>query len=144
MIIRFREDFHLPGEEVYGFFKTPTDWTRLYGAFGDVEDRGDGWYAVPLKGFPFPLVAKITDVEPPRRVRWIFRGFWRGIGEVRFTERPGGVMVEGFEEIAIGPIGWLSPIVEKLVIEGRFRAIWELGWHRLRKLEDRRRQTDAK
>lgn len=133
MIIRFQEDFDLPVEEVYRYFKTPADWTRLYGTFGEVEDRGEGWFAVPLKGFPFPLVAKITHDEPLRRVRWVFRGFWRGGGEVRFAERPGGVTVEGFEEIAVRPLGLLSPVAERFLLERRFRAIWAHGWRRLRR-----------
>jgi uncharacterized membrane protein len=139
MIIRFEEQFEMPVEEIYRYFKTPMDWPRLYGAFGEVKDRGGGWVAVPLRGFPFPLVAKTTHDEPLRRVCWIFRGFWRGTGEVRFRERPGGVIVEGFEEIAIRPLGFLSPIVESLMLERRFRGIWEHGWRRLRKGEPAKR-----
>lgn len=133
MIIRFEEDLDLPVEQVYGIFRTPADWPRLYGAFGEVKDRGGGWVAVPLRGFPFPLVAKITHDEPLRRVCWIFRGFWRGTGEVRFAERPNGVRIEGFEEIAIRPLGVLSPVVERLLLERRFRGIWASGWRRLRR-----------
>lgn len=133
MIVRFEEELDLPAIEVYGIFRTPKDWTRLYGSFGEVVDRGDGWFAVPLRGFPFPLVAKITHDEPPRRVRWVFRGFWRGVGEVRLEERPEGVRVEGFEEISIRPLGVLSPVVERLLLERRFRAIWSAGWRRLRR-----------
>ena len=58
MIIRFQHEFSLPVEEVYSYFQTPADWSRLYGLAGDVKDLGGGWYAVPLKRFPFPLVAK--------------------------------------------------------------------------------------
>lgn len=133
MIIRFTEDLDLPVEHVYGIFRTPRDWTRLYGSFGEVRDRGDGWFVVPLRGFPFPLVAKIVDDEPRRRVRWVFRGFWRGEGEVSFTARPDGVTVEGFEEIAVRPLGFLSPVAERLLLERRFRAIWNSGWRRLRR-----------
>ena len=61
MIIRFNEHFKLPAAEVYSYFHTPADWSRLYGLAGDSKDLGDGWYAIALKHFPFPLVAKNTD-----------------------------------------------------------------------------------
>lgn len=66
---------------------------------------------------------------------WVFRGFWRGRGEVRFVETSEGVTVEGFEEIAVRPLFFLSPVAERLFLEKSFRAIWEIGWHRLRKRE---------
>lgn len=135
MRIDFNETFDVPVEEVYGYFKTPVDWPRLFGTFGEVSDRGEGWYAVPLKGSPFPLVAKIVVDEPRQKVRWIFGGFWRGTGEVRFLDQPDGVRVEGFEEIAVRGLGLLSPVVERTLLERRFRAVWETGWRRLRKIE---------
>ena len=135
MIIRFNERFNLPPAEVYSYFHTPADWTRLYGLSGDAKDLGDGCYAVALKHFPFPLVAKNTDQETNTMVRWVFRGFWRGRGEVRFVETTDGVIVEGFEEIAVRWLFFLSPLFERLFLETRFRAIWGIGWHRLRKRE---------
>lgn len=133
MIIQFNEQFNLPAAEVYTYFRSPADWPRLFGMAGDTRDLGDGWYAVALKNFPFPLVAKNTNQEPSRLVRWVFRGFWRGRGEVRFIEVDDGVRVEGFEEIAVRPLFFLSPVVERLFLERAFRAVWEIGWHRLRK-----------
>ena len=133
MIIEFNERFNLSAAEVYTYFRTPADWPRLFGMAGDTKDLGDGWYAVALKNFPFPLVAKNTDQEPNRLVRWVFRGFWRGRGEVRFVETSEGVMVEGFEEIAVRPLFFLSPVVERLFLERAFRAVWEIGRRRLRK-----------
>ena len=135
MRVEFNETFELPVEQLYGYFKTPMDWPRLYGAFGDVHDRGEGWYAVPMKGSPFPLVTKIVVDQPSDCVSWIFRGFWRGAGEVRFVEGPAGVTVEGFEEIAVRALGFISPIVEEALLKRRFRAIWEHGWKRLRTME---------
>lgn len=135
MRVEFNETFDLPVEQLYGYFKTPTDWPRLFGAFGDVHDRGEGWYAVPMKGSPFPLVTKIVVDQPGECVSWIFRGFWRGAGEVRFVEGPAGVTVEGFEEIAVRVLGVFSPVVEKLVLARRFQAIWAYGWRRLRMTE---------
>ena len=135
MIIRFRETFTLPAAAVHGYFRTPADWVRLYGFAGRVEDRGDGWYAVPLRSFPFPLVARITDDDPPRRVRWRFRGFWRGDGEVCIQEITGGIVVEGHEDISIRWLGVFSPIVERPLLERQFRRIWQLGWDRLRRHE---------
>lgn len=135
MIIRFHETFALPAADVYAYFRTPADWVRLYGFAGQVEDRGGGWYAVPLRGFPFPLVARITDDDPPRRVTWRFRGFWRGDGEVRIEEVVGGVVVEGHEDISVRWLGIFSPLVERPLFERQFRRIWQLGWDRLRKHE---------
>lgn len=135
MIIEFNERFSLPAGEVYAYFRTPADWPRLFGMAADTKDLGDGWYAIALKRFPFPLVAKNTDQEPNRMASWVFRGFWRGRGEVRFVETSEGVTVEGFEEIAVRPLFFLSPVAERLFLEKSFRAIWEIGWHRLRKRE---------
>lgn len=135
MIIRFKHEFSLPVEEVYSYFQTPADWVRLYGLAGEVKDLGEGWYAVPLRKFPFPLVAKNTVQRPNELVRWIFRGFWRGRGEVRFAKRPEGVIVEGYEEIAVRWLFFISPLIEYLFLERGFRSIWEIGWHRLRKRE---------
>lgn len=133
MMLEFDEFFTLPIDEVYSYFRTPADWTRLYGLAGEPRDLGGGWYAIALKHFPFPLVAKNTEQHPNELVRWVFRGFWRGRGEVRFSETADGVRVQGFEEIAVRPLYLLSPLFEWLFLEKRFRAIWALGWHRLRK-----------
>ncbi|MDH3524326.1 MAG: hypothetical protein OES32_12150 [Acidobacteriota bacterium] len=138
MRISFDERFDLPVKEVFSYFETPRDWTRLYGLAGRVEELEDGWFAVPLRRFPFPLVARNTRVEPERLVRWTFRGFWRGEGEVFFSETSGGVTVRGYEEISVRWLGPLSPLVEKLFLERLFRSIWKLGWSRLRKAEQAR------
>jgi len=130
--IEFSEFVPRPVEQVYGFFKTPADWVRLYGLVGEVKNRGDGWYAVPLKRFPLPLVAKITTLEPFRLVRWQLGGFWRGTGEVRFALEPGGVQVEGYEEIGARWLPGFSRILETLFMEREFQRIWSLGWSRLR------------
>lgn len=135
MRITFEESFRLPVEEIFGYFRTPADWIRLYGMFGDVEDRGGGWVAVPLKGFPFPLVARITHCDENARVCWVFRGFWRGEGEVRFTSAEGVTRVEGHEDISIRWLGPMSPLVERLLLEKQFRRIWRYGWKRLRATE---------
>ena len=134
MLITFSERFALPVEEVFSYFATPADWVRLYGSAG-VRDLGSGWYAVSIKGFPFPLVAKSTVVEPGRLVRWTFRGFWRGEGEIRFAPSPGSVLLEGYERAEVRWLFFLSPIVERLLLESRFRKMWELGWRRLHKRE---------
>jgi len=135
MIIRFNEQFKLPASEVYSYFETPADWTRLYGLAGNSKDLGDGWYQIALKNFPFPLVAKNTAQEPNQMVQWGFRGFWRGEGEVRFVDTPDGVKVEGYERISVRYLFFLSPLFERLFMERSFRAIWGIGWRRLRKRE---------
>jgi hypothetical protein len=90
---------------------------------------------VGLKGFPFPLVAKTTELVPDELARWTFRGFWRGDGEVRFTAEAGGVRVAGYEEIGLRWLPLLSPVVERLFLEKKLHATWQLGWRRLRKRE---------
>ncbi len=135
MIIRFHEEFRLPVDEVFSYFRSPEDWTRLYGSFGTVCALGHGWVSVGLRRFPFPLVARMTTVEPSRLARWEFRSFWKGEGEVRFEPTADGVLVEGFERISVRWLAFLSPLVEALFLETRFRAIWDLGWRRLRRAE---------
>lgn len=132
MRIEFSELIPLPAEQVFSYFQTPADWVRLYGLAGNVEDRGGGWYAVPLKWFPFPLVAQVTEIEPPRIVRWKFGGFWCGSGEIRITAQPGGVQVVGYEQISARWLPGLSKLLERLFMEREFRRIWALGWRRLR------------
>lgn len=134
MIIKFHERFALPVEDVFGCFDSPANWPRLYG-FAGGRDVGDGWFAVGIKGFPFPLVARCTLVEPNRQVRRVFKGFWRSEGEIRFTPLGEHVVVEGYETISMRWLFLLSPVLERLLLEARFRAIWQLGWRRLRKLE---------
>lgn len=135
MIIQFKQQFTLPIEEIFSYFRTPADWTRLFGIAGEVKNLGDGWFAIPLKSFPLPLVAKNTIVEPDKRVHWKFSGFWRGEGEVIFEESNDHVTIEGYENISVRWLFFLSPIVEKLFLERQFQGIWELGWRRLRKVE---------
>lgn len=137
MIIRFRHEYDLPLEDLYSHIKTPADWTRVFGFPGDATELGDGWFSVPLKNFPFPLVAKNIEQEDLKFVRWVFKGFWRGQGEVYFTQTDQGVRVEGYEEVSVRWLFFLSPIVEKLFLEQSFIKIWEIGWRRLRKLEQR-------
>ena len=38
MIIQFNEQFALPIDEVFSYFRTPADWVRLYGKAGEVKD----------------------------------------------------------------------------------------------------------
>ena len=133
MLIEFDEHFDLPVDEVYPYFRSPEDWPRLYRSFGAVEDRGGGWFAVPLKGFPFPLVARMTKDDPNRCVAWVFRGFWHGAGEVSFVPTGGGVTVRGYERISVRPLAALSAVAERLFLERRFRQVWALGWRRLRR-----------
>jgi len=132
MRIEFSEFIPRPVEQVFGFFETPADWVRLYGLAGEVEDRGHGWYAVPLQRFPFPLVARVTALEPLRLVQWQLGGFWRGSGELRFTSGPGGVQLDGYEEVSARWLPGVSWILERLFMEREFRRIWSLGWARLR------------
>ena len=133
MRIDFEEEFGLPVEEAYAYFRSPADWPRLFGAFGEVEDRGEGWHAVPLRGFPFPLVARITRDEPMKRVQWEFKGFWRGEGQVGFASTSSGVAIRGFEQVSPHRLLFLAPLAERLFLAKRFESVWESGWRRLRR-----------
>jgi hypothetical protein len=44
-------------------------------------------------------------------------------------------VVEGYEEISVRYLFFLSPLIERLFLERSFRSIWEIGWRRLRKRE---------
>lgn len=131
MRIEFSEFVPRPVEQVFGYFRSPADWVRLYGLVGDVEARSGGWYAVPLQRFPFPLVARVTALEPLQVVQWEFGGFWRGAGEASFTRKPGGVHVDGYEEIGARWLPGFSGLLERWFMEREFRRIWSLGWRRL-------------
>lgn len=131
MFLSFQERIALPVSRLHGYFRTPEDWVRLYGAFGRVEDLGDGWRAVRLARFPIPLIAKITEDRPERLVRWRFRGFWQGEGEIRFEQDGDAVLVEGFEHICPRGLSVLAPLAERLFLEKRFRALWRAGFRRL-------------
>jgi hypothetical protein len=133
MLLEFNEEFGVSREEAYECFRTPMHWPQLFKAFGEAEDRGQGWYAVPLRSFPFPRVTRITRDEPMHCVEWTFDGFWRGEGQVVFEPTSGGVVIRGYESIS--PIGlfWLAPLAERLFLEARFRKVWESGWRRLRR-----------
>jgi hypothetical protein len=51
---------------------------------------------------------------------------------VRFIEQPGGVLVEGYEQIAVRWLGPLSGFLERAFMEREFSRIWSGGWRRLR------------
>jgi len=135
MLIEFSKQFKLPVADVYTYFETPANWPRLFGFGENPTDLGGGWYAVGLPGFRFPLVAKNTEQEPNKLVRWVFKRFWRGRGEVCFTETEDGVTVEGFEKISVRWLFFLSPLYERRSLERGFRALWNMGWRRLGKMK---------
>ncbi|MBU0991909.1 MAG: hypothetical protein KJ737_05385 [Proteobacteria bacterium] len=132
MYLQFKEEFERPLNEVYSYFKTPAEWTRLYGSGEPVKTLKNGWYAVYLTKFPFPLVAKIVEDSFEKKVRWIFSRFWRGVGEIRFSRVGDKTIVEGYEYIIPHGLWLFAPLFEKLVLRKGFVAIWERGWRRLR------------
>lgn len=139
MYLRFREEFDLPASRIFPYFATPADWARLYGSAGETKVRSDGWYAVPLKRFPLPLLARNVEAEPDRHVRWVFGGFWRGVGEVRLTETGERTVVEGFEYITAHGLWLLATRFETRFMTREFERIWALGWDRVRRGEPGRR-----
>lgn len=134
MLIEFDEEIDLPVERIYRYFRSPVDWPRVIPAFGEVEDRGGGWYAVALRSFPFPLVTKITRDDPNDTVAWSFKSFWRGQGEIKLVARGGRTRVQGYERVSIRVLPLMSRLLERLFLESRFRRIWASGWRRLRRL----------
>ncbi|WP_155772320.1 hypothetical protein [Mycobacterium asiaticum] len=137
--LQFREEFDLPAHRIFPYFATPADWATLYGAAGDTKTKGDGWYAVPLKRFPFPLVARNVAAQPDRLVRWVFGGFWRGVGEVQLIESGRGTVVEGFEYITAHGFWSLATAFEECFMTAEFERIWALGWNRIRRNEEQYR-----
>ena len=133
MYLRFRETFHRPIDEVFPYFETPARWAKLYGLVRPTRELSDGWYAVALARFPFPLVARNVECVPGQVVRWEFGGFWRGLGEVRFFREGEVTVLEGYEYIVPFGFWWLAPIIEERFMRREFERIWQLGWERIRK-----------
>lgn len=136
MYLSFKEEFDLPASRVFPYFRSPSEWAKLYGIVTPTKALEDDWYSIPLKKFPFPLIAKNVEFDHEKKVRWVFGGFWRGVGEVNFHS--GGTkttIIEGFEYIV--PHGfWLaSSLFDKHIMEKEFERIWSLGWERIRKAE---------
>ena len=143
MRVEFDEEFGVPIGEAYEYFRTPMHWPRLFSAFGESRDRGDGWYEVPFRGFPFPLVTRITREEPLQCVEWVFEGFWLGDARVEFEPTNTGVVIKGYEQVSPrGPL-WLASLVERLFLEARFQDVWESGWRRLRQQAEARSDYSA-
>jgi len=135
MYLHFKEEFNLPVREVYPYFKTPSDWAKLYGIVKPSKILKNGWHSIPLKMFPFPLVAKNVSSHKEKKVRWIFGGFWRGVGEINFSTSDDKTQVEGFEYITPHGFWIFSSIFETVFMEKEFKRIWNLGWKRIRKHE---------
>ena len=133
MLIQFEERFQLPIEEIFRYFSSPKEWPKLYGLPGEIKEHENGWYSIPLQNFPFPLVARNIVCKPNEYVKWEFKGFWKGEGEIKFISDQNEVIVKGYEQISIRWLMFLSPFLEKLFLEKQFKFIWELGWKRLRK-----------
>ena len=131
MRIEFNERVTADPATVYDYLRTPHNWTRLYGSFGDTSDRGDGWVAIPLRRFPFSLVARMTADRGPDFVAWELRGFFTGRAEVHIRPEGDGSLVSGYEEASIPSLFGLGPILERRFLEARFRRLWLGGWRRL-------------
>ena len=133
MYLHFKEEFDLPIHEIFPYFESPSEWARLYGVVKPTRVLKDDWHAIPLKKVPFPLLAKNVDFHHEKSVRWIFGGFWRGVGEVNFSSQNNKTIVEGFEYITPHGAWFLSSLVERHLMEEEFTRIWNLGWKRIRK-----------
>jgi len=135
MYLHFKEEFNLPVREVYPYFETPSDWAKLYGIVKPPKILKNGWHSIPLKMSPFPLVAKNVLSQKEKKVRWIFGGFWRGVGEINFSTSDNKTQVEGFEYITPHGLWAFSSIFETVFMEKEFKRIWNIGWKRIRKHE---------
>jgi hypothetical protein len=132
MRIDFDETVPTSADVVYDYLRAPTEWPRLYGAFGEVRDLGEGWYAVPLAGAPQDLEARMTSVTTDRRAAWELRGTFAGRGEVNLEPCDEGTRITGFEVIEVA--GTDDPEVLATMTR-RFEAIWQMGWERLRSID---------
>lgn len=132
MRIDFDETVPVPAEVVFDYLRAPTEWPRLYGAFGEVRDLGGGWYAVPLAGAQTDLEARLTALELDRRAAWELRGTFAGRGEVNLEQCEGGTRITGFEEIDLPGLDDPEMLAK---LTRRFEAIWQMGWDRLREFE---------
>ncbi len=129
MRIDFDETVPVPPDVVFDYLRAPTEWPRLYGAFGEVRDLGGGWYAVPLAGAQPDLEARLTALELDRRAAWELRGTLAGQGEVELEPDDGGTRITGFEEIEVAGLDDPDILAE---VRRRFEAIWQMGWDHLR------------
>ena len=133
MRVDFNETFPVPIEQAFSYFPTPHDWICLFGFAGNVADRGNGWYAIPMKRSPFPLISRVDIVVPNQRVHWIFGGIWHGEGDVNFSPAPNGTTIHGFEEIHIPHLLGTGPWLERRYLQRPFERLWESGWKKLRR-----------
>jgi hypothetical protein len=129
MRIDFDEELPVPPAAVFDYFRSPTEWPRLYGAFGEVRDLGHGWIAVPLAGDYPDLEARLTSLELDRHAAWDLRGTFAGRGRVDLAPEGDGTRVTGFEEVVVA--GLDDPAADDRIRKG-FAAIWKSGWDRLR------------
>lgn len=135
MYLQFKEEFNLPVRDIFPYFKTPADWAKLYGTVKPSKVLKNEWHSIPLKMFPFPLVAKNVVSQNGKKVRWVFGGFWRGVGEVNFSAENNKTVIEGYEFITPHGFWLFSALFEKFFMEREFKRIWEIGWKRIRKNE---------
>lgn len=133
MYLSFREEFDLPIGIIFPYFESPSEWGKLYGIVEPSKALKNGWHAIPLKKFPFPLVAKNVEYHHEKSVRWIFGGFWRGVGEINFNSEGNTTIVEGFEYIIPHGLWLISSLFEKHFMKKEFERIWSIGWKRIRK-----------
>ena len=133
MYLAFKEEFDLPVSRVFPYFKSPSEWAKLYGVVTPTKTLENDWHSVPLKRFPFPLIAKNVEFHHEKKVRWIFRGFWRGVCEVNFFSEKNKTTVEGFEYITAHGFWLVSSLFDKFLMRKEFERIWSLGWERIRK-----------
>jgi uncharacterized protein YndB with AHSA1/START domain len=133
MRIDFDEEVPVPPETVFDYLRSPTEWPRLYGSFGETRDLGGGWIAVPLAGDHPDLEARITRLELDRHAAWELRGTFAGDGAVTLTPIPEGTRITGFEQVQVA--GLDDPETERRLQAG-FEAIWRSGWDRLRRLAE--------
>ncbi len=129
MRIDFDEQVPVPPAVAFDYLRSPTEWPRLYGAFGEVRDLGEGWYAVPMAGAGADLEARVTSLEQDRHAAWDLRGVFAGKGEVNLVPSEDGTRITGFEEITVAGVD--DPEILATMTRA-FEAIWQMGWDRLR------------
>lgn len=144
MYLSFREEFEIPVSKIFPYFETPSEWGKLYGVVEPPKAMENDWHAIPLHRFPFPLIAKNVEYQHEKNVRWIFGGFWRGVGEVNFSLEGNKTVVTGYEYIIPHGFWLFASLFEKFFMEKQFQKIWSLGWKRIRKNEGHHKLKVAK
>jgi hypothetical protein len=69
MYLSFEEEFDIPVNRIFPYFESPSEWGKLYGVVKPPKVMKNDWHAIPVKKFPFPLMAKNVEYHHEKSVR---------------------------------------------------------------------------